>query len=98
MLSRYSNIDYILKSNWQQGYKQYSKCKEKEFEKCAWDKWLIDYQIMQSNGQKYITFEKFLKDIKSKSQNPKNNKTNEQILEEMEKVKQLHCQQKGGVN
>ncbi|MCR1953005.1 hypothetical protein NSA50_18555 [Clostridium sp. DSM 100503] len=64
LLRRYSNIDYILSSTYDEGYDFISKAYEKEAEEKLWDIWLINYKYMSKEN-----FESF-EDYRNRLKNP----------------------------
>lgn len=57
LLRRYSNIDYILNSTYDEGYDFISKAYEKESEDRLWEQWLVDYRLMDK--ETFIDFEEY---------------------------------------
>lgn len=57
LLSRYSNIDYILNLGFNEGYKVIRKAYQKALEDKAWERWLVDYAKM--NKENFISFEEY---------------------------------------
>lgn len=57
LLSRYSNLDYILNLGFYEGYEIILKAYKKELEDKAWDRWLVDYRNM--NKDNFISFEEY---------------------------------------
>jgi len=57
LLSRYSNLDYILNLGFYEGYEIILKAYKKELEDKAWDRWLVDYRNMTKDN--FISFEEY---------------------------------------
>lgn len=78
LLSRYSNIDYILKLEFQEALELVKKAYEKDFEARLWEKWLVDYRNMDEKT--FISFEDYKKKILDKSQVVKDKTSKEDLL------------------
>lgn len=68
LLRRYSDINYILSMEFDEGIKFILKAFEKELEERLWDRWLVDYRHMDEKN--FIDFEKY-KNMNLKSSNTK---------------------------
>ena len=62
LLRKYSDIDYILNLNYDEGYEFISKAYEKESEEKLWDIWLINYRYMSKEN--FESFEDYKKRLK----------------------------------
>ena len=50
LLSRYSNFNYVLMLDFEEGYELIQKAYEKDLEKMLWDRWLVDYRSMTKDN------------------------------------------------
>lgn len=54
LLRRYSNIEYLLKKDYEYGFEFVKKAFEKERDDYLWQQWLVDYRRM--NKDNFISF------------------------------------------
>jgi hypothetical protein len=55
-------------------------------EKSAWEKWLIEYQISVSAGQKFMSFDDYIKKLKKPKTNQQIEKISIDEKQELEKM------------
>lgn len=90
LLSRYSNIDYILKLHFLEGYEIILKAYDKEIE----DRWLIDYKNMTEDN--FINFEDYKSKLIIKNQSVEEDKvTKEELLLLAEEIENKISQKRG---
>lgn len=82
LLSRYSNIEYILGLDFEEGNEIIEKAKEKEIDRMLWDRWLVDYRNMRTDKE-FLSFN----DYKNKLI-PKKSEIVEDTKEDMLKMAQ----------
>lgn len=58
LLKRYTNIEYILSLDFEEGNKIIELAKEKELDNILWDRWLVDYRNMRTN-ETFISFDDY---------------------------------------
>ena len=87
LLRRYSNIDYILNLNNEEGYECISTAYEKEAESKLWDQWLVNYRFMDKDN--FISFEEFKNETIKKANNKIEVLTVEQIEDKVKGIIQL---------
>lgn len=93
LLKRYSNIDYILRLDFEEGNKLIEKAKEKEIDKKLWDRWLIDYRHMRTNEQ-FISFEDYKERLMPKKKEI-NKDTKEDLLKMAEEIENKLAKKRG---
>lgn len=94
LLSRYSNIDYILKLHFLEGYEIILKAYDKEIEDRIWDRWLIDYKNMTEDN--FINFEDYKSKLIIKNQSVEEDKvTKEELLLLAEEIENKISQKRG---
>lgn len=82
LLRRYSNIEYLLKKDYEYGFEFVKKAFEKERDDYLWQQWLVDYKRM--NKDNFISFGEY------KEEFTKVNKEEDITKEEIEeKVKEI---------
>lgn len=84
LLSRYSNIDYILKLEFQEALELVKKAYEKDFEARLWEKWLVDYRNMDEKS--FVSFEDYKKKILDRSQLIQDKTSKEELLEMADEI------------
>lgn len=91
LLRRYSNIDYILKLDSEEGYNFLLKAYEKTAEDKLWEQWLVQYRFMIMNTDSFISFEDFKNSFRSQSNSKSKTISDESLsFEEIEdKVKSI---------
>lgn len=57
LLRRYSNIEYLLKKDYEYGFEFVKKAVEKERDDYLWQQWLVDYKRM--NKDNFISFAEY---------------------------------------
>jgi hypothetical protein len=89
LLRRYSNIDYILNLDNEEGYEFILKAYEKSVEEKLWEQWLVQYRFM--NKDNFISFEEFKDSLIRKPNAKRKILSNENLtLKEIEdKVKSI---------
>lgn len=60
LLRRYSDINYILGLDYEEGIEFIKKATEKELEDRLWERWLVDYRLMTKDT--FIPFDKYLEE------------------------------------
>lgn len=94
LLSRYSNIDYILKLHFLEGYEIILKAYDKEIEDRIWDRWLIYYKNMTEDN--FINFEDYKSKLIIKNQSVEEDKvTKEELLLLAEEIENKISQKRG---
>lgn len=94
LLQRYSNIDYILNLNFQEGYELILKAYDKERESRAWDRWLIHYRYMDKKN--FISFEDFKEKLFPKNTNTQVFISKEDMLKQAEEIERKITSKKRG--
>lgn len=86
ILRRYSNIDYILSMDYKEGVRFINCAKEKELEEKVWQRWLVDYRLMDKDS--FTSFEEYMDIIRGKKSS--NNQYENMSAEDIEaKVKSI---------
>lgn len=91
LLRKYSNIDYILNLNFNEGYEFILKAFEKDLERTIWEKWLIDYQSMDKKNFK--SFEEYKKAIMMPI--AEKQLTKEELLEQAKEIEKEISKKRG---
>jgi hypothetical protein len=86
LLYRYSNIEFILNLNINDGVKLLNKCRNENFEEKAWQMYLAVLPPDES-GKKIKSFDSFLKTMKSSK---KVELTDDEIMRKCNKIKEKH--------
>ena len=92
LLRRYSNIEYILCLDFEEGCELISKAYEKYIEDKLWEQWLVDYRFM--NNETFISFEDYKK-RSQKTTTVDTNLTKDEIENKVKSIIELTLQ-KGG--
>lgn len=89
LLRRYSNIDYILNLDSEEGYEFILKAYEKSDEDKLWEQWLVQYRFM--NNDNFISFDDFKESFRKGTNSSNNNVSSDNLsFEEIEdKVKSI---------
>lgn len=59
LLRKYSNIDYILRMDYSDGFIFIKKAFERERDEYLWQQWLVDYRYMTKDN--FISFQEYKK-------------------------------------
>lgn len=94
LLSRYSNVDYILKLEFYEGYEVIKKAYEKERESNLWSRWLVDYNRM--NKDNFISFEDYKNKLIIKNYGQDKQISKEDLLREAEEIERKITEKKRG--
>jgi len=86
LLNRYNNIEYVLNINWVDGINLINKAIEKTVEQKDWDLYKAIYPNMDKKT--FITFKDFVK--KKEVVTPKQEKSDDEILQKAEELRKLH--------
>ncbi|MCD2345820.1 hypothetical protein [Clostridium guangxiense] len=93
MLSQYSNIDFIMHLDIDEGFEMLKKANEKQNDSILWDMWLVKYPWMDKDN--FVSFNDFKNNILKKVEEPKKpTKTKQQIIADSEKI--VAAWKKGG--
>ncbi len=95
LLKRYSNIDYILNLQFEEGYELISKAYEKDAEEKLWQQWLVDYRLMDQ--ETFISFEEYKSKGRTSSANIGDSEklTKEQIEDKVKGIIELTLEEGG---
>ena len=95
LLSRYSNLDYILNLGFNEGYRIIVKAYEKELDDKAWDRWLVDYNKMTKES--FISFEEYRESLfTARPIQEEKYLTKEELLKEAEEIENKIIKKKRG--
>jgi hypothetical protein len=86
LLTRYSNIEYVLNLYWVDGINLINKAVEKTIEQKDWDLYSSVYPNM--DAKTFITFKDFVK--KKQVAQPKKDISTDEILQKAEEIRKLH--------
>lgn len=93
LLKRYSNIDYILNLQFEEGYELISKAYEKDAEEKLWQQWLVDYRLMDQ--ETFISFEEYKSKSRGSSNSIDEKLTKEQIEDKVKGIIELTLEEGG---
>lgn len=93
LLKRYSNIDYILNLQFEEGYELISKAYEKDAEEKLWQQWLVDYRLMDQ--ETFISFEEYKSKRRGSSNSTYEKLTKEQIEDKVKGIIELTLEEGG---
>lgn len=93
LLSRYSNIDYILRLDFEEGRELIEKAKEKEVDSMLWDRWLVDYRNMRTDKD-FISFSAY-KDKLIPKKTEVVNDSKEDLLEMAKEIEEKLAKKRG---
>lgn len=82
LLRRYSNIEYLLKKDYEYGFEFVTKAFEKERDDYLWQQWLVDYRRMDKDN--FISFAEYKEEFTKV--NPDENLSFEEIEEKVKKI------------
>lgn len=92
MLSRYGNIDYILKMNIEDGLELIKTAYLKQAEERLWQQWLAERPYFET----FVSFEEYKKKALKTNIKTENNKNDiKKIIEEAEKIKNADTKRGG---
>ncbi len=94
LLSRYSNLDYILNLGFYEGYELIVKAYQKELESKAWDRWLVDYRGM--NKDTFVSFEEYKTRLFTMNIVQEKQLTKEELLKEAAEIERKITNKKRG--
>lgn len=94
LLSRYSNLDYILKLGFYEGYEIILKAYKKESESRAWERWLVDYRSMTKDN--FISFEEYKEKLFAPNIIQEKCLTKEELLKEAAEIERKITNKKRG--
>lgn len=94
LLSRYSNLDYILNLEFCEGYEIILKAYKKNLEDKVWDRWLVDYRNM--NKDNFISFEEYKDKIFTTNVVQDKYLTKEELLKEAAEIERKITNKKRG--
>ena len=94
LLSRYSNLDYILNRGFYEGYELIIKAYQKDLEAKAWDRWLVDYRKMSKEN--FISFEEYKESLFTMNTIQEKYLTKEELLKEAAEIERKITNQKRG--
>lgn len=95
MLSRYHNIDFVIKLSIEDGFEMLKKANYKQIESTVWDMWLVDYSRMDK--ETFMSFEDYKNNILKQTEElekPVKTKTKEEIINQAENI--IKAFKKGG--
>lgn len=84
LLSRYSNVEYILNLYFEEGLELIKKAFEREVEKRTWDRWLVDYQRMTKDD--FVPFDEYLSKVMTYQSQPIIQISAEDLLTKAEQI------------
>lgn len=97
LLRRYSNIDYILNKNYDDGFELMKIAHEKDIEDKLWQQWLTKYPYMTEED--FVSFEEFKNYfIKDEEETKVENLNKEQIFDKVEDIINLTLKEGGEVD
>lgn len=94
LLSRYSNLDYILNLGFYEGYEIILKAYSKESENRAWERWLVDYRNMTKDN--FISFEEYKEKLFAPNIIQEKYLTKEELLKEAAEIERKITNKKRG--
>lgn len=93
LLSRYSNFNYVLMLDFEEGYELIQKAYEKDLEKMLWDRWLVDYRSMTKDN--FVNFAEYKEKVLAQVNISNNNISKEDLLKEAEEIERKISQKRG---
>lgn len=93
LLRKYSNLDYILKLEFLEGYEFIANAYRKDLEERLWQKWLVDYRYMTKEN--FISFEEYKEKVFGSDNQEQSNLSKEEILRQAEEIENKSRKKRG---